>query len=124
MNYSTLISDRLKSLAFGPNFNATYYSGYVINGCTFYTRFQDQQSTMQNSGVTLEAEALHFASAKDKNPVSGLMRYYGVIEEICELHYSTFSGPVFKCQWVDNNNGVEHSNFGLTLVDLNKFGHK
>uniref|UniRef100_A0A803N5I6 Uncharacterized protein n=1 Tax=Chenopodium quinoa TaxID=63459 RepID=A0A803N5I6_CHEQI len=67
MDSSTVISNRLKSLAFGPNFNATYYSGYVIKGCTFYTRFQDQQSIMQNSGVTLEAEALRFSSAKDKN---------------------------------------------------------
>ncbi|KAL6579112.1 hypothetical protein OROMI_009328 [Orobanche minor] len=118
-----VISDRLKSLAYGPDFSATYYSGYVINGCTFYTRFQDGISTMQNSGVTLEAQALHFASAKDKNPVSGTMRYYGVIEEICELHYSRFSLPVFKCQWVDSNNGVEESSLGLILVNLNKTGH-
>ncbi|XP_021763790.1 uncharacterized protein LOC110728454 [Chenopodium quinoa] len=118
------ISDRLKSLAYGPNFNATYYSGYVINGFTFYTRLQDENSTMQNSGVTVEAEAIHFASAKDKHPVSSTMRYYGFIEEICEFHYSNFSIPVFKCQWVDNNNGVDHSSLGMTFVNLNKIGHK
>uniref|UniRef100_A0A803NF33 DUF4216 domain-containing protein n=1 Tax=Chenopodium quinoa TaxID=63459 RepID=A0A803NF33_CHEQI len=114
---STSFSNRLKSLAFGPNFSATYYCAYVINGCTFYTKFQEELSTMQNSGVTLEAEAMRFASAKDKNLVCGMMNYYGVVEEICELHYSTFSIPVFKCQWVDNNNGVEHDRCGLTLVD-------
>ncbi|XP_021733066.1 uncharacterized protein LOC110699863 [Chenopodium quinoa] len=118
------ISDRLKSLAYGPNFNATYYSGYVINGFTFYTRLQDGNSTMQNSGVTIEAEAIHFASGKAKHPVSGTMRYYGFIEEICELHYSNFSIPVFKCQRVDNNNGVDHSSLGMTFVNFNKIGHK
>ncbi|KMS96163.1 hypothetical protein BVRB_001440 [Beta vulgaris subsp. vulgaris] len=78
---SKCISDRLKSLSYGPNFSASLYSGFVINGCTFYTREQDEHSTMHNSGVTLEAEALHFASAKDKHPVYCKMHYYGVIEE-------------------------------------------
>ncbi|XP_056697520.1 uncharacterized protein [Spinacia oleracea] len=120
---SVVVSDRVKSLAFGPNFSATYYSGYVINGCTFYTRFQDDISTMQNSGVTLESEAIHFASAKDKNPVCATMRYYGVIEEIWELHYSKFSIPVFKCQWFDSN-GVVESSLGQIFVNLKKTGHK
>lgn len=77
------ISDRVKSLSYGPNYNASFYFGFAINGHTFYTKDQDKKSTMKNSGVTLEAEAMHFSSAKDKNPMYCKMRYYGVIKEIC-----------------------------------------
>lgn len=73
----------------------------------------------------VEAEAMHFSSAKDKHPVYGKMRYYGVIEEIFELVYSSFMIPLFKCKWVDNNNGVEHDALsGSTIVNFDKLGHK
>lgn len=39
---------------------------------------------MQNIGLTLEAEAMHFASFKDNNHVYYKMRYYGFIEDIYE----------------------------------------
>ncbi|KNA19381.1 hypothetical protein SOVF_062060, partial [Spinacia oleracea] len=120
------VSDRLKSLAYGPNFNASFYSGFVINGCTFYTKDQDAISTMYaNSGVTLETEVMHFSSVKDKNPVYCKMRYYCVIEEICELHYNEFSVPLFGCKWVDNSAGVSFDDLiGCVVVNLDKQGHK
>ena len=37
---------------------------------------------MQNSGVTLEAESMHFASSKDNNPTVATLSYFGAIEEI------------------------------------------
>ena len=120
---SNSISNRLKSLAYGPHFNASFYAAYVINGCTFYTRSQDEISTMQNSGVTVEAEAMHFSSAKDKRPIYSKMQYYGVIEEICELHYFDFSVPLFGCNWVDSKSVVT-DDVGCTLVNLSKIGHK
>nr|GEY31188.1 hypothetical protein [Tanacetum cinerariifolium] len=51
--------------------------GYDINGYTFYTKKQDDKSTVQNSGVTLIAtttDSSRMEIAKDS--------YYGVIEEI------------------------------------------
>ena len=121
---SQCISDRLRSLAYGPNFNASLYSAYVINGCTFYTRDQDENSTMQNSGITLEVEAVHFASAKDNNPVYCKMQYYGFIEEIYELHYHDFAIPLFRCKWVDNQTGVAIDELGFTVVNFMKQGYK
>ncbi|KAL2942741.1 Ribosomal RNA small subunit methyltransferase H [Bienertia sinuspersici] len=119
------VSNRLRSLAFGAEFSASFYSGYVINGGTFYTRSQDKISTMPNSGVSVEASAIHFASPKDKRLVCGKMRYYRVIEKICELVYSSFTIPVFKCIWVDNNTGVEHDALSWsTIVNFDKEGHK
>ena len=76
------------------------------------------------TGVAVEAEAIYFASVKDNRPAYGRMCYYGVIEQICELHYNDFSIPVFGCKWVDNNNGVEYDDSGFTLVKLDKLGHK
>ncbi|XP_074297804.1 uncharacterized protein LOC141628581 [Silene latifolia] len=122
--YPDYISSRLRRLCFGPNTYASSYSGYAINGCTFYTREQDEKSTMQNSGVCVEAEAMHFSSSKDKNPVLGKMHYYGVIEEIWELDYTDFEIPIFGCKWCQSNSGVRKDELGFTLVNLDKIGHK
>jgi len=74
--------DELKWLARGPKFYVITWSGYDINKFYFYTNTEDRKSTMQNSGVTLEAESMHFASSKDNNPVMATISYFGVIEEI------------------------------------------
>lgn len=117
------ISERLRWLANGPNANVLSYSSYVINKYTFYTKEHDQQSTMQNSGVTLVAQSLHISSAKDRNPAFAKLSYFGVIEHIWELDYSSFQVPVFGCKWVDNNNGVQFDH-GFMKVDLNREGYR
>ena len=122
-NSPQTVSDRLRSLANGPDFSASFFSCYAINGYTFYTRNQDDKRTMQNSGVCVEAEAMHLSSAKDNRPVYSKMQYYGVIEEICELHYMGFSIPIFGCKWADNNNNVVCDGLGHTTMNLNKIGH-
>ncbi|XP_074283166.1 uncharacterized protein LOC141607711 [Silene latifolia] len=122
--YPDAISSRLKRLCYGPDITASSYTGYAINGCTFYTRKQDDMSTMQNSGVCVEAEAMYFAISKDKNPILSKMHYYGVIEEIWELNYWEFESPIFGCKWIESNNGVHKDELGFTLVNLGKVGHK
>jgi len=72
----------LKLLARGPNFDDITWSGYDINKLSFYTNTENQKSTMQNSGVTLEAESMHFTSSKDNNLVMATISYFRVIEEI------------------------------------------
>ena len=74
---------------------------------------------MQNSGVMLVAESMHFSSSKDKNPTLAAIPYYGVIDEIWVVDYVKIKFPVFKCKWVDVNNGVKIDKLGFTLVDLN-----
>ena len=39
------------------------------------------------------------------------------------LHYM-FRVFVFRCKWVENNNGMKVDELGFILVDLNKEGHK
>nr|GFB64315.1 hypothetical protein [Tanacetum cinerariifolium] len=95
------------------------YQGYDINGYTFYTKKQDDKSTFQNSGVTLivtTTDSSRMEIAKDS--------YYGVIEEIWELDYTTVAIPILKCKWVDNTrSGVKVDNDGFTCVNLSTNGY-
>jgi hypothetical protein len=116
-------SETLKSLARAPKFDIITWTGYVINNFTFYTKTQDQNSTMQNSGVKIVAESLHFSSSKDKNPILASISYYGIIEEIWEINFITFKVPLFKCKWFDTNSGVKTDDFGFTLVDFEKLAY-
>ena len=64
------------------------------------------------------------SSAKDKNPVTSDMMFYGVIQQIWELDYYNFKAPLFVCAWADNARGVTQDELGFTLVNLNRQGHK
>ncbi|KAL3654673.1 hypothetical protein CASFOL_001408 [Castilleja foliolosa] len=117
-------SELIRWLASGPNFDVLFWQGYDINGYSFYTKDRDDKSTVQNSGVTIESESIHFSSSKDKNPLRATSSHYGIIEEIWEIDYVKFKTPVFKCKWVDANNGVKVDDLGVTLVDFSKVGSK
>jgi len=56
-------------LLVGPNLNVPTWKGYDINNYSFYTKFEDDKSSMQNSGVTIDADSKHFCSASDNNPI-------------------------------------------------------
>ncbi|XP_047178785.1 uncharacterized protein LOC124845689 [Vigna umbellata] len=114
------ISENLLRLAHGPNTDVITFGGYYINNYLFYSKEEDDKSRVQNSGVTLQAEALHFSSSNDKNPITASISYFGIIQEIWEIDYLTFRVPVFKCKWVDSNSGVVTEDLGFTLVDLYK----
>ncbi|KAL5187346.1 Linoleate 9S-lipoxygenase-4 [Glycine soja] len=106
--------------AHGPKRNVITWQGYNINKYSFYTKAQDDKSTMQNNGVTLRAESQHFATVHDDNPCVASIPYFGFIDEIWELNYVKFTVCVFKCKWVDSNTGVRTDDVGFTLVDLKK----
>ncbi|KAI5420039.1 hypothetical protein KIW84_044003 [Lathyrus oleraceus] len=118
------ITERLRCLAYGPSFHVLSYSAYAINGYTFYTKEQDDKSTMQNSGVTVVAEAMHISSVKDLNPKFANLSYFGVIERIWVFDYEKFQIPIFGCKWVENNNGIRMDKSGFLQVDLNRVGYK
>ncbi|KAM6595444.1 hypothetical protein CsatA_005968 [Cannabis sativa] len=118
------VSDVLSRIALGPTFAVAKHEAYIVRGKRFHTKSRDDAREVQNSGIRIVAETMHFASAKDRNPVLGTMTYYGVIEEIWELNYFAFRIPLFKCSWVDNNVGVKTDELGFSLVDLSKRGSK
>ena len=96
------VTERLRCLAYGPSMIVFSYSAYAINGYTFYTKEQDDKSTMQNSGVTLVAGAMHISSANDLNPKFANLSYFGVIERIWMFDYEKFQIPIFGCKWVSS----------------------
>ncbi|KAK1370775.1 hypothetical protein POM88_036867 [Heracleum sosnowskyi] len=118
------ISDRVKWLSRGPDSFVYSYKCYLINGYTFYSREHDATSTMQNSGVSITATALHQSSITDKDPVLADTSYFGRIANIWELDYVGFRVPVFDCDWVNNVGGVHVEDSGFIQVDLSKVGYK
>ncbi|XP_028196670.1 uncharacterized protein LOC114381608 [Glycine soja] len=109
--------------AIGPNLNVPTWKGYDINNYSFYTKSQDDKSSVQNSGVCVDADSEHFSSTSDNNPIRASMSYFGVIQEIWEVDYTSFRVPVFKCQWVNGTTGVFQDPLGFTLVDLSKVAY-
>ena len=100
-------------MARGPSWDVDTWQGYDINGYTFYTVTQDEKSTVQNSGVRIDAY-------QDQ---AGSSTYYGRIEQIWELNYLNFKVPLFRCSWVNIRTGVKVDKEGITLVDLAKVGY-
>ena len=100
-------SKTLTWLANGLKFDVLCCSNSKVNNCLFYTKSQDDKSTVKNSGVTFEAESMQFSTLKDQNHVVGLMPYYGVIVKNWEVNYTNFFVPIFKCKWVDNKTSVK-----------------
>jgi len=92
----------------------TTYQAYGINGYTFYTVQQDKKSIYQNSGVRIDT----YDNNMQKVP------YYGQIEEIWELNYLGFKVALFKCQWVQESQGVTRDKNGFVSVDLRNVGYK
>ena len=112
-------SNTLRLLVVGPT-----WKGYDINHYSFYTKSQDDKSSVQNSGVTVDGQSDHFCSASDNNLIQACMPYYRVMEDIWEFDYSQFRVPLFKCQWVNGNTGVRQDQMGFTLVDLQRVGYE
>ncbi|KAK1380791.1 hypothetical protein POM88_027535 [Heracleum sosnowskyi] len=109
--------------AYGPDIPVTSYEGYDVNGYTFYTQCQDNKSTVQNSGVCVEASSTEFDRGKSITSRDIKKSYYGVIEEIWELDYKDFKVTLFRCKWFDDGRGVRVDESGFTLVDFSRFGH-
>lgn len=87
-------------LANGPQFLATRYPKYCVNGFTFGTSSLDECLVTQDSGVSMDAIAPFVASKKDKRPKDKLVKWYGVIRDILVLDYIDFKETVFYCDWV------------------------
>lgn len=102
-------------MAYGPNIEALSYKGYLINGLRFHTK--DGERGTQNSGVSLSANTVCRASARDTRQVEIPVTYYGVIRQIILLDFCEFQYPVFNCDWANIGTGIKVEE-GFTLVNL------
>ena len=87
MRHEGAVSKHILSLSRGLSTSVTCYKGYIINGFRFHTREREKGKKTQNSVVIVTAEVSRFASARDTNPISSHLSYYGVLIDIVELHY-------------------------------------
>ncbi|XP_074342445.1 uncharacterized protein LOC141680006 [Apium graveolens] len=116
-----VVSPELQILSMGPNRVDKKFSGYVINGFRFHTKFRDARCTTQNSGVFLSALTASFASSKDESPLVSEVHYYGRIEEILEIDYwGEISVVLFKCCWYQEETDL----YGLIRVNFSKLCQK
>lgn len=126
MKKSGLVDKQLEILSIGPGRLVSFYKGYIVNGYRFHTTDRDSRRNTQNSGVFVNADTHSFAGAKDKRPVTGSVEYYGVLNDIVELHYLGSNRVVlFKCDWWDvySRDGIKKDEWGYTSVNvLRKLG--
>nr|CCI55307.1 PH01B001I13.3 [Phyllostachys edulis] len=85
-----------------------------------YNCDMDRKSTIQNSGVRIDAFHEQFNTAR----ACGLNSYYGFVEEIWELDYVLFKILLFRCPWVKLLQGVKVDKYGVTTVDLKHLANK
>ncbi|KAK5770649.1 hypothetical protein PVK06_046802 [Gossypium arboreum] len=105
-----------------PNRVVKRYSGFIINGFRFRTKYRERLRRTQNCGVVVNSLITSYASARDSNPVEGNMEYYGLLTDIIELdYYGKWKVVLFRCDWADANTarGIKNDQFGFTM--LNKF---
>ena len=101
-----MVDHRLIELANYPCTDVKRYEGYFVNGYYFDTD-QGYGGKSYNSGVCLRGNAYGDSSQSD---------YYGVLEEIWELTYSSEKVVLFKCYWFDNSKTQVHPKTGLIQI--------
>ncbi|KAL8112988.1 hypothetical protein AgCh_020343 [Apium graveolens] len=94
-NYSN-VSNTLKWLAYGPDIPVRSYQAFDVNGYTFYIKCQDDKSTVQNSGVSVEASSTEFKRGNSIKSRDIKESYGRVIEEIWELDYKDVKVSLFS----------------------------
>ncbi|KAK4423050.1 hypothetical protein Salat_1887600, partial [Sesamum alatum] len=116
------VSVELMALADGPIPHAKRYNSCIFGGCRYRVKSKDIDKKTQCSGVVVNADTMSFASAKDLNPLTGTVSYYGVLKDILEIQYLKDTRfLMFECDWVDNEKGLKQDEFKFTLVNFNHF---
>lgn len=112
----------MQGLANGPIHLIRRWKAYIMNGFRFHVKSIDMDVKTQDSGVFVRAEADNYATARDRNPRSALLDYYGVVTDIIELNYCRDRKVVlFDCDWIDSrvrNRAIKTDEYGFTLVNF------
>ncbi|KAK5811971.1 hypothetical protein PVK06_027364 [Gossypium arboreum] len=99
------------------------YSGFIMNGFRFHTKYRERLRRTQNCGVVVNSLITSYASARDTNPVGGNVEYYGLLTDIIELdYYGKWKVVLFRCDWADANTarGIKKDQFGFTMVNFSR----
>ncbi|KAK5839061.1 hypothetical protein PVK06_007819 [Gossypium arboreum] len=121
-----IVNDEVKWLSQGPNRVVKRYSGFIMNGFRFLTKYRERLRRTQNCGVVVNSLITSYASARDSNPVEGNVEYYGLLTDIIELdYYGKWKVVLFRCDWADANTarGIKNDQFGFTMVNFSRLIH-
>ncbi|KAK5839821.1 hypothetical protein PVK06_008661 [Gossypium arboreum] len=121
-----VVNDEVKWLSQGPNRVVKRYSGFIMNGFRFHTKYRERLRRTQNCGVVVNSLITSYASARDSNPVEGNVEYYGLLTDIIELdYYGKWKVVLFRCDWADANTarGIKNDQFGFTMVNFSRLIH-
>lgn len=115
------VSDDIRALASGPRRWAGRWTRYIMNGFRFHVKSVADGLKSQNSGVFVSSQTDSYATARDPNPRSGIVDYYGVLKDIIELDYGHGCNVVlFDCDWINSGrrNGLKIDKYGFTWVNF------
>ena len=93
-----------------------------LTGSNFTQENEKMGKKTHNSGVVVTVEVSIFASAKDMNPISSHISYYGMLTNVIELHYLSGNRVIlFKCDWwdvINIGNGIKNDEYGFTCLNF------
>ncbi|KAL3846277.1 hypothetical protein ACJIZ3_003680 [Penstemon smallii] len=109
----------IKYLAMGPNHIGIGYKRFMVNGARFHVKEWERKRKTQNSGLVVSATTSSFSSAKDDNPISSDLQYFGVLRDIIELDYTGGRKVVlFECDWVSKSKRLKRDDDDFTLANF------
>ncbi|KAG8382724.1 hypothetical protein BUALT_Bualt05G0107100 [Buddleja alternifolia] len=106
---TSLVTEDLLHLAYGPDKWVTHYEGCIVNGLRFHTKQCEMNKKTQNSGVVVKVEE-----------ESGFRDYYGVLTDIIQLDYlGNHHVVLFKCDWFEGKS-VQKDKYNYTSFNTSK----
>ncbi|KAG8373557.1 hypothetical protein BUALT_Bualt11G0036900 [Buddleja alternifolia] len=106
---TSLLTEDLLHLAYGPDKRVTHYEVCIVNGLRFHTKQREMNKKTQNSGVVVKVEE-----------ESGFRDYYGVLTDIIQLDYlRNHHVLLFKCDWFEGKS-VQKDKYSYTSINTSK----
>lgn len=117
--------DDIVDLSTPPNVRARSFKTMKAYGMHLRVSSAERNLVTTDSGVTVTCETIQQSGHFDRNPISGLVTYYGKIVEILELDYGRLKPIVLFCDWVDPiRRGptvcLKEDKYGYTFVKLSR----
>ncbi|KAH1057574.1 hypothetical protein J1N35_035639 [Gossypium stocksii] len=109
-----------------PNRIVKRYSAFIINGFRFHTKYRERLRRTQNYGIVVNSSITSYASARDSNPVEGIVEYYRLLTDIIEFdYYGKWKVVLFRGDWADVNTarGIKSDQFGFIMVNFSRLIH-
>jgi len=112
-----------------PNVKARSFKSMKAYGMHLRVSSAESNLVTADSGVTVTCETVQQSGRLDRNPISGLVTYYGKIIEILELDYGCLKPIVLLCDWVEpirrgNSPYVKEDKYGYTFVKFSRLMRK